>query len=400
MFTFECSRQWSFTAGNFIKQLDGYNCGPLACSKVLEIFQIVTRRDLERAYRLNSVRKLVVDMWKVFLRKCNDDLLVHVRVKKSERGTDSTTMPVNTDVVAAQHDPTDVCHCFDDSPEMDIVAIHCCGSLWHRECVLSYREYFPMCPYCAKAFNDIEDIQNYEVIDRSQGVIQSKSPMITSRTKGMLGGVKRNLQDMELDKAYGTPDYLRVADKERTISQEKKREAQIKQAERMIKTRGNANLEVGLHPGAVLSIKPDYRDVSHPTNIIAIAYKTKPTGGVLAATEYGLLCHSTDKKLYWIAHDNYTIKYKVNEEAPISPKLATVRQAIIDKTYNEKEVPKVSIQEVHRRVTGQKSPQKRGNCGCAPGNCKTKRCPCFKLGIKCRSECKCNMNCCNPENGK
>ncbi len=146
----------------------------------------------------------------------------------------------------------------------------------------------------------------------------------------------------------------------------------------MIKTHGKANLEVGLHPGAVLSIKPDYCDVSHPTNIVAIAYKnkTKPMGGVLAATEYGLLCHSTDKKLYWIAHDNYTIRYKVNkEEAPISPKLALVRKSIIDKTYDEKNVAKVSKQEVHRRVTGQKSPQKRGACKCAPGNCTTKRCP-------------------------
>jgi hypothetical protein len=135
-------------------------------------------------------------------------------------------------------------------------------------------------------------------------------------------------------------------------------------------------------------------------NIVAIAYKTKPTGGVLAATEYGLLCHSTEKKLWYIAHDNYTILYKVNEEAPISPKLDWVRKSIIDNTYDEKNVAKVSIQEVHRRVTGQTSPPKRGACKCAPGNCKTKRCPCVKDGIKCRSECKCNLNCCNPENGK
>ena len=401
IFTFECSRQWSFTRGEFIKQLDGCNCGPLACSKVLEIFGILSRRDLERAYRLNSIRKCVVDMWKVFVRKCNDDLLVHKRVKKSQVETvASTTMPVLSDVANAEQDPLEVCHCFEDHPDMDVVTLPCCSSLWHRDCILSWREYFPDCPYCGNVFDSVQVITKYAVIDRSQGQFISKSPNITPRTRRLRGGVKRNLQDIEFDKAFGTPEFLRNADLERRTSQEKKRQAQLRQAERMIKTRGKANLEVGLTPGAVLSIKPDYRDVSHPMNIIAIAYKTKPTGGVLAATEYGLLCHSTDKKLFWIAHDNYTILYKVNEDATISPKLARVRNSIIQNTYDENNVAKVSIQEVHKKVTGQTSPPKRGACKCAQGNCKTKRCPCFKNGIKCRSECKCNMNCCNPENGK
>jgi hypothetical protein len=50
-------------------------------------------------------------------------------------------MPVISDVVTAQQDPLDVCNCFDDSPEMDVVAIGGCASMWHRKCLLSYREY-------------------------------------------------------------------------------------------------------------------------------------------------------------------------------------------------------------------------------------------------------------------
>jgi hypothetical protein len=71
--TFECSRMWRLQSGEFMKQLDHYNCGPLACSKVIEIFGIVPLPEIKKAYDCDGVRRLVVNTWKLFKEKCNED---------------------------------------------------------------------------------------------------------------------------------------------------------------------------------------------------------------------------------------------------------------------------------------------------------------------------------------
>ncbi len=42
MLTFDTSPQWGLERGDFVKQLEGYNCGPIACTKILKIFGLVT----------------------------------------------------------------------------------------------------------------------------------------------------------------------------------------------------------------------------------------------------------------------------------------------------------------------------------------------------------------------
>ena len=116
--------------------------------------------------------------------------------------------------------------------------------------------------------------------------------------------------------------------------------------------------------------------------------------------KHHLLTHSDKKKHFYIPDDRYTLGYKQDEEAPISVALQRIRKSIQNKTYNDSTVKKVTIQEAHKLITGQVSPQRRGKCNCLAQGCKNKRCPCIKNGLKCISACKCNMNCCNPENGK
>ncbi len=36
------SQEWELERGEFLKQLDSFNCGPIACTKILEIFNLVT----------------------------------------------------------------------------------------------------------------------------------------------------------------------------------------------------------------------------------------------------------------------------------------------------------------------------------------------------------------------
>ena len=342
----------------------------------------------------------VADTWQLFLRTCDNDLVVTIRDKrppKQQHGEDYARAAESATMSTADVS-IDVCLCFLDEPDMDIVSWPCCNQLMHRDCLLVYREFNSLCCYCASNIDDMKTIQSYPSIDRSKEI--PKTPELTPKMRSFNWSSKRTLQEIELDKVFGTPMYDRLADKERAVSQEKRRERQLAQANDMIRTRGKAIVNDGVLPGSVLTVYPDFREVSHGVGIVAIVYKTSPGGGVLAATEYGLLTHSDNKKHFYIPDDRYTLRYKQDEEAPLSLALQRVRESILNKTYDDSTVKKVTIQEAHKLITGQVSPQRRGKCNCLAQGCKNKRCPCIKKGLKCISACKCNMNCCNPENGK
>ena len=64
-------------------------------------------------------------------------------------------------------------------------------------------------------------------------------------------GRKHDVQEMELNVAFGTPTPQHLADSMHSISQEKKRDSQIKQAARMVATRLKDVEKKGVGIGAV-----------------------------------------------------------------------------------------------------------------------------------------------------
>jgi hypothetical protein len=222
--------------------------------------------------------------------------------------------------------------------------------------------------------------------------------MMTPKHRGI--GRKRDVQEMKLDDAFGAPTPLRLADQMRSISQEKKRDSQIKQAARMVATRSKDVEKNGGGIGAVVTVIPDHRAVSHSVGIVGIVYKMKESGGAQVATVVGLLVQS-GKKDWWIPDDQYILRYPPHVDAPIPVNLQEIRESILDGTYNTAtKAKRCTIQEVHKVITNQVSPQKMGKCYCLKGKCNPKRCGCATRQRKCTSACTCNGNCTNPHNGK
>jgi len=52
---------WRFERGHFIKQLDTFNCGPIACMKILEMFHLTSEYEVNLTLRTNSIRDMVAD---------------------------------------------------------------------------------------------------------------------------------------------------------------------------------------------------------------------------------------------------------------------------------------------------------------------------------------------------
>ncbi len=42
--------EWRLERGDFVKQVDTFNCGPIACLKILEIYNLTTLYEVNLAY--------------------------------------------------------------------------------------------------------------------------------------------------------------------------------------------------------------------------------------------------------------------------------------------------------------------------------------------------------------
>jgi hypothetical protein len=116
--------------------------------------------------------------------------------------------------------------------------------------------------------------------------------------------VTRDLQSMMLDR---TP--LRLADTVCADSQESKRQAQLIQANKMMKMQGKDITSKGAGPGAVVTVQCDYRAVSHAVGIVGIIYEYSKHGGARVATEFGILSSGPRMGSWWILSDRYVVRY-------------------------------------------------------------------------------------------
>ena len=60
--------EWRFERGHFIKQTDPYNCGPIACTKILEMFHLVLEYEVKLSYAINVIHNLITENWRKFIR--------------------------------------------------------------------------------------------------------------------------------------------------------------------------------------------------------------------------------------------------------------------------------------------------------------------------------------------
>jgi hypothetical protein len=171
----------------------------------------------------------------------------------------ASTVPISDPVIAAaaaalaqaEIDHHQLCFCYCDLPDMELVRLKCCKQMIHQQYLLAYLCINSHCAYCRGAIN-IAGVLALPTINRLEIISTTMSPLQQTPT------VKWDLQSLLLDK---TP--LRLADKFRTASQEKKHESQCEQANKMIKMQGKDIANKGAAPGAVVTVQCEYHAVSH-----------------------------------------------------------------------------------------------------------------------------------------
>jgi hypothetical protein len=180
---------------------------------------------------------------------------------------------------------------------------------------------------------------------------------------------------------------------QRSVALEKKNKRQAASAEKEIKRAGQAAIRNGVAPGAVVTLKVDYRTHSHAQGLMGIVFDTKPTGGIKVCCDHGIITHSGGPGVYWVPVDKYVVRATPEEFIPIPDELATVRQLVLEGKFQELGVPTISYAKLHEIMLGATSPvKKRAGCKCKKGKC-TKNCGCKRKGFRCHSGCTCNGNC-------
>ncbi len=83
--------EWRLERGYFIHQMDGFNCGPIACLKVMDCFGIVTIPYPQDFYKDYNVHKIVMGQWEELLEYCDRNLVLLFKtkpVKESKHASD------------------------------------------------------------------------------------------------------------------------------------------------------------------------------------------------------------------------------------------------------------------------------------------------------------------------
>jgi hypothetical protein len=185
-------------------------------------------------------------------------------------------------------------------------------------------------------------------------------------------------------------NYLRMADMVREESAEMKRSSQATQAKKMEDTFKKSVVASGVAVGAVVTMKVDSRDISHPRGIIGIVYEANPSGAVKVITENGLI--SNNDKALLLPHDQYKVIYKSRESNNIEPGLATIQEKVLSGNFLPDQYKKLCLSKAHQLAVGAIKSCRKRKCTCKGGKCGA-RCGCIKDGIACSSGCSCYGQC-------
>lgn len=113
----------------------------------------------------------------------------------------------------ATFDALDICFCFCNEADMDIVSLKCCKQFIHRECLMTYLKFQSSCCYCPILIENINKICSYLAIDCSKHLhtAPKMTPNKISQQK------KPNIQQFQIDDVFGLATPVHLADKMYTI---------------------------------------------------------------------------------------------------------------------------------------------------------------------------------------
>ena len=101
-------------------------------------------------------------------------------------------------------------------------------------------------------------------------------------------------EDIANDHFPGTPK--RPTHEVQIEAQQINKRRQDKQAKDFVKRHKGATKGNGVGVGAVVTIRNDYRAISHPLGAVGVVFEAKETGGIQVCTEWGVIVQGGKQK--------------------------------------------------------------------------------------------------------
>lgn len=364
----ECTNAWTLSLSWFIRQVDGNNCGPIACLKLMELYHKISVNEIETSNK--SFRAIVSDQYTRMIDDMSGQLIVNCRVKRMNINKDS-------DVLCVCVHPRHV--------SIQTKVQTCCNVTFHSQCLEHYLNTYGVCPFCKEG-----DSNNVTTNGPQNPPTTISAPQYPPMTPAA------TVADTNISPGDMGVREMSENDKVRAESIRKRRAFQDRQSEKM-EERHAANLKQRgsqVACGSVVTLYIDARVASHARGVTAVVVRCNTdTGGIIACTAKGIVVNGTTRNVWWIAADGYKLQNAPGEVCPsLPPDLVHVQQQIIDGKFDSSVHNKCSLHEAHQFSVNASSPCKRSTCGCKNGLC-SRRCGCVRGKRVCSSSCSCSGNC-------
>ncbi len=158
------SNFWTVESDIKIQQNDTYNCGTIACIKVMVLFRSPEDELFDPTmHDIGTYRHIVMDAFKHLVARFSGDLNVTVRTTKSDL-TIPPQLTKKADEMTSDPPPPDLdCFFFAHSSGMEVIEMICCKKKLHVVCMIQQHENYGRCPYC-QAATKTEDLVLAEIV--------------------------------------------------------------------------------------------------------------------------------------------------------------------------------------------------------------------------------------------
>ena len=397
------------TRVRFLRQRNGYDCGPIACAKILDCFGMWNDPR-------GPIRKHVVTAFKNLLQDCLGDIFVSPPV-----------IEIDDDEEMAEEDCV---ICMESVAKVMGTVMECCGHTMHAVCVDKWLCLCPKCPLCRETVKKIVyqgSVIPFGDLDPDSGDEEPSANLQAAGTEALQEGIDGEAptrvndagddevkEDSDGDEGSDGDDDSNGDDDDyqddndgneqtprttaRNKAKEIKRKRQDVQATRMMRRRAFYTKESGAAVGAIVKVCNDKRDIKNPRCTIGVIVEMSSAGGVLVCTELGILVMGITRRNYWVPSDRYEVVMLPEDEhagLAISPQLNEIRESVLDGSFDKSKAKKCSLSEDQKNFLGT-SPVRAGHgCKCRLNGDRTcgRSCSCIRNKRACTSKCLCNGNC-------
>lgn len=398
---------WEISRLPFMTQRNGYDCGPIACAKIMDYYGMWPQNNKPPG----GLRKFVVNTYKQMMLSFGENMFVRVPVHTInllDSCDDNSAAAVASDdsTSATQKDLEKCMICLSriqkDSTGM---VLNCCGKSIHGLCVAGWLQHQDTCPYCRKIVDEIE-VDGHKIPFGNAAAaavsIPTKSNNIQPTAKTPLSGefdLETKLDsevssDDDDDVGSGDGDDVDSRGGDRRAAIRTKRTRQKNQALKMKKRRLKYCSATGAKVGAVVRIGNDFRDVAEPRSALGVIMDIKGGGGIKVLLGGGILCHGSKKQQFWVPAERYEVLK--DGEMHLSPALVQARSEIMLGTFDTNSHKKTTLQKDHQEFTGRMSRGRTNGCKCGLHTGKkecSNNCMCIRNKWACTSSCNCMGNC-------